>query len=1582
MAELTSLDGIIKAAVIKANTKSDYSDHYKIFSKLEVNNNPINLYNYRFENPSSQKNGILKSDSSYWTVDLDSITHEEIKAFDFLVLVVNSNTNIYSYIPKIKSFTDNGGCLFIEVEGEISDSVKSILPVAPGQLTSGTATSLTYNLVNDSDYSDLNLFDKNQSWDINSGEFDSGYGIYGKINQSVTAFSAAYSNYKCAETNIGPIVVQFKTNVNDSGSVSCGNIILNTVSINKKAGADYLPGTDTSASDTSSRILTLTSDAEGPLKYFYNSILVGIISKYYTTSNSSNSFSTNILTPVLFHATAWNTSWTINGPTTEDNYSYNDILIKNQYMDEYSEYGFVKEQNNDIYRKLNDKTVEQIFIEDFSSSVPSSYGQFYNTNDSITYYIEFTNSSIVPKNGTYLENSISTGITTPYKTYALDSNAQKQTIYAKTTTISRPLNVPANFGTFYIKDRFRDVKNIRLNQPNIVNDNPYFYSYDFKTSWRKVVSTESSLSFDMSFDINFTLQVPVTIQIWEKKWEQVGTMPLEDPSPIDRQLKFEDGEYSELSVTSSVPLNKIGKKITNKYFCREDFIDYTSSHNPNAADKTFNHYPYTGDIDLGNTAKQYSVGPRSGDVNTGEYVHYIQWTLKQDGYNVSTDGVLGPQTGSALTSFQSKYGLATVDQQVDSETKSAMAYFWATKKQKNQLTSAKSAIRTFYNNQNKKTIGDKVIAYIDAAIDSADPISVTKTGSIKRISYTGSVKTPSTIKSNIFIALPAQVYGRTQNDEVYNIKIKTGVCGVVIENIKFYQTETNESNLSRFPAQGGLDRLSGNTIDIPANTEREISIAFSSNAYKILCLTVTGKKLPSNYGTGQGIFIDYITVNYLPDPGEPQPKYDWRTYESGSIDVTAYIDVKAEKIVKDLTVSNTPKLETITSANFTALPMIVKDFYYFDSNNNVNKFTYSSGSSNKIEVGTSLSINSVYDLTIENGVTDQWGTLKVNLAEASVVPSAVVSVTNKKVGPNGGTKTIDNQYINYIDLDIKDPNKDINGTTQITLGYDVNVTSLSSEVSYGGQTVVPEHRHLYVSFLTKDQPKIEKVSAVNKNKIDYLSGIVCLCDDKGNPVGKPNFAISSDNNDTVSVNITNIYLESTLNTTTDGLVYGFFDLSARQFLGKNISYSEYLERNGENNIYIAVMATDYDGNILSDDIDFRGFSTIPVSTARVPNKVICPVYNVKFKNKASIEVFKPQNFLDKKSPWYVGLSSGSFVRSISINTNNIYNENISWIKKYSTSSSPNAAVNAFYDTTQYTSSGWSNILGRPYYDIHEEKPILIDSKTIRLRQTPFAVVHEPSNDLRYFGSPIKPFVFVYVRESISESWSLIQYSDILSFDSNTGIIQFKNPIVPTNYNLIKVNYSVYSSYRPIKVIGSKDLNLNPYLEKQMVKFNKPMFFYLEPNKVEIVGQFEKQKAYEEIVENENVLNYTEDATMFDPSHPKYNPLAVLLCTIYIVDNDVMESFGLNDLRLKGGGINYNKDSIEVFRDMPRARSFWDMSGPDGYAYTNGGYVVIQLPSALKQYLGNDKIKEVISSALTAGVVYEIQDYDGNSWEDA
>lgn len=1284
--------GIVNVGVIKANTKEDYIDHYKIFKKLDVENNPINIYNYKFENPQSKADGLQKDDSNYWIADLETISHDQVKKFDFLVLVVNSNTDIYSIIPKIKSFTDNGGCLFVEVEGAVSDSVKSILPAPVGSLITGAATSITYNRTSENEYSDLNLFAKNQTWDIQSSIFDTGYGAYGKIAQNITAFDSGLSTYQTLSTNIGPVFLQFRTNVIDSGSVSCGNILMNTVSINKKAGADYLPNTQTVTGTTNSRQMIVTSDAEGPLKYFYNSLLVGLISKYYTTSNSSNSFSSTLLTPVLFHATKWYTSWALNGPTTDDNYSYNDILIKNDIIDEYAEYGFTKEQNGDLYRKLSDRTVKELFIQDFSASVPNDYGQFYNSNDSITYYIEFTNSTIIPKNGTYLPNSITSGITTPYKTFELSSSQAEQTQYVKTTTISRPLNVPSNFGLFYIKDRFRDITNIRNNQPNIVNDNPYSYSYDFKTSWKKVVSQESSLSFDLSFDVSFTIQIPITIEQWEKKWEQIGWKPADSSRPIDAKLSFVSGNYdSSGASTANIPLSKIGKNITNKYFCREDFIDYSTIHNPNVADRSLNHYPYTGDIDLGNSPKQYSVGPRSGDLDSGTYVHYIQWTMKKDGYNVSTDGKLGPQTGGALTSFQRKYGLATVDQQVDSETKSAMAYFWGTKKQKKQLAAIKKEITTYYAGINKTSIGNKVIEYIDAAITNADPVYVTESGSIKRISYTGSAKTPGTIVSNVFISLPDDVINRAENGDIFNIKIKTGICGLVVEDVKFYKTETNESNLSRFPQQGGLDRLSGSSIDIPANTEREITVDFTSNPsspYKFLFLKLRGKKLPANYGTGQGIFVDYITVNYMPDPGAQEPDYGWKTYGKGSLDVTGYLDVVSTVQSNNLTIANTPKQQKITSTTYHSLPMTVEDFYYVDQNGARNTFTYSSGS-NQITAGTTLNLNSVFDLTIDTG-SNEWGTMKLNFDKSSVAKSSSVSISNKKVGISGQALSTQSAYIDYIDLDSS--SKDLTGASEFEVTYDVNVNSISSDIIYGGETTVGQHRHLYASYLAKDQSKTSRVSPIDKNSVDYLSGIVCLCDTEGNPVGKPNFQLASNSNDSVSVNITNIYLEKNSNFPEEGLVYGFYDLAAKKFLGKNISYSEYIERNGDNNIYIAVLATDYDGNVLSDDLDFTGFSTIPVSIARVPNRVICPIYSVKFKNKASIEVFKPQNFLDKKTPWYVGVSSGSFVRSLNVDVKNIYNQDISWLKKYATGQSSKVELKAYYDTENYGSSGWSKIL--------------------------------------------------------------------------------------------------------------------------------------------------------------------------------------------------------------------------------------------------------------------------------------------------
>ena len=61
-------------------------------------------------------------------------------------------------------------------------------------------------------------------------------------------------------------------------------------------------------------------------------------------------------------------------------------------------------------------------------------------------------------------------------------------------------------------------------------------------------------------------------------------------------------------------------------------------------------------------------------------------------------------------------------------------------------------------------------------------------------------------------------------------------------------------------------------------------------------------------------------------------------------------------------------------------------------------------------------------------------------------------------------------------------------------------------------------------------------------------------------------------------------------------------------------------------------------------------------------------------------------------------------------------------------------------------------------------------------------------------------------------------------------------------------------------------------------------------------------------------------------------------------------------------------------------SFWDIYPPQGNAYTKGGYVIIKIPNEVKNNFNDIKeINEIIENNLTAGVVYEIQDMNGNTW---
>lgn len=850
--------GVVKAAVIKANTKASYVDHHKIFTKLNLDSNPINIFNYLFKNPISEQAAIIptSADDSYWTVDLSAITHEQIKTFDFLILVVNSNTDIEQYQAKIKTFLNNGGCLFVEFEGNPTLSVKSIYPVPVVDLVSGAATSVTYNRNTDPaqyPYSSINEYEDNRSWDIRSEVFDTGFGAYGKIAQTISAFASSMSAYQSISTNVGPVLTVNKVGAIESGGVSAGTIISNTVSINSKAGTDYIQGGALPESASVGAIL-LTSDAEGPLKVFYNSIIVGLISKYFTSGNSSNNSSSTLLTPVLMHATAWKTSWAINGPTSNDGYDYNDVLIKNDKLDEYAQFQINKDQNGDLYRTIDTMSYKEIFLQDFSRSVDNSYGEFYNSsNDVISYYIEFTNETIIPKNGTRLTTPLSSGITTPYYTYSISTSEALASPVVKTTTMSMPLNIPGTFGQFYIKERINSVTNNRGNQTSATNDAPFSYNYDFKTSYRAVRSTEGSLAFDLSFQADFTLSLPITIKNWKSVEVSDGFDPGE-PGEENTPWNFLRSKQSiSVEPTFDVPITRLGRGMTNKYACVQDLINYKAIHVVGDA-QGGNHFPYTGDIDLGNTYRQYSVGPRTGDVNTGNYVHYVQWTLKAAGYSVVTDGTLGSQTGAALTSLQTKAGLAYVDQQLDSETKSALAYVWCTKLHEGKVDDYKKQITKFY--EKKPSIGAAVIAFIEAAVLS-DPVGSAAEGRVRRISYTGSIatKTPDKLVCNFIVQIPDSILDRTDKEDILSMTIYNGAAPITISRIQFTKEICSPTaGLTTFNtrrAAGAKEKDLIDVADIDAGGAKEFFLNINNpkdNQYKYVLIQASGGKLGGKFG--------------------------------------------------------------------------------------------------------------------------------------------------------------------------------------------------------------------------------------------------------------------------------------------------------------------------------------------------------------------------------------------------------------------------------------------------------------------------------------------------------------------------------------------------------------------------------------------------------------------------------------------------------------------------------------------------------------------------------------------------------------
>jgi hypothetical protein len=449
-----------------------------------------------------------------------------------------------------------------------------------------------------------------------------------------------------------------------------------------------------------------------------------------------------------------------------------------------------------------------------------------------------------------------------------------------------------------------------------------------------------------------------------------------------------------------------------------------------------------------------------------------------------------------------------------------------------------------------------------------------------------------------------------------------------------------------------------------------------------------------------------------------------------------------------------------------------------------------------------------------------------------------------------------------------------------------------------------------------------------------------------------------------------------------GFIYGFYDIQQKEFLGKVISYVD-IESRGFQNVYIAVCAIDADGNSLNS-IDYIGpridttFKPVTLSL-----KKICPVYSVRYNSDSSIKLGNMNLDLELLKAWPLSISSGSFTKDIYINSN-IYTD---WKKDF-----VNQRVRCHYDTGGLVSSSWSKIFGPGHYDIINENPILISNNSIKVRQTPILAWEEPTNRDGSITGVIIPQLKVEVLSGViveSENghaedfdgkvWSEIPFNQIKNYDSQTGIIEFVDKVVPTNYKDIRVSYTIKSKDNFIYEINGEEIPLNPLINKSSLIPNKPLYIYIVPVRIEkllsIAATF---NSYEDIYEYTglNPIYFTYDNSIFDPTSNLYDPTALQIGSVMYSKND--KDLNIYDTRVRGGGISNDITAEESVLYSKDTLSYWDIYPANGMAYPKGGYVIVKLPKEVKDNFNSvTEIYDIVYKNLTAGVSFEIQDMDGN-----
>lgn len=484
--------------------------------------------------------------------------------------------------------------------------------------------------------------------------------------------------------------------------------------------------------------------------------------------------------------------------------------------------------------------------------------------------------------------------------------------------------------------------------------------------------------------------------------------------------------------------------------------------------------------------------------------------------------------------------------------------------------------------------------------------------------------------------------------------------------------------------------------------------------------------------------------------------------------------------------------------------------------------------------------------------------------------------------------------------------------------------------------------------------------------VSRTEGVKLLCDQSKRPVGFPPLPTGV-SGDTIQRHYTKYTVVPDGNHAS--VEMHLYDIKRDEFIvnengQSELSYLEYLRR-GPQNVYIAV----------TSDYERVEEQAIPEAddAPLLPQRWAYPVYGVYTEVSSRMKLEPLPANLSARDMWPLSIRDGRFTRTFKLSRFFDMEQLPTYLFDYQ-----GDEVTAVYALPETTKEGFSLLYGPPWADVRGEIPEIVDNDIVRLRQAPVMMLRYPTIRPTH-ADPSRPVMELKVRDSVDDPWQTLSWKDFADWDVSKGEIYLKQPLTHNDPRLIRADYTVDRRHYYLKSLDDQLINLNPYSARyidQMRLDGRGLYVYVLPHYM----RDSRGVVIQDSVRTQTI-HVTTDPSIFDPSDPDHDPTAVMLGVVYVVAASNPRDIGMFDVRRRGGGVRDDADLEEVTRTTADALSYWDLSAFSGTGYQDGGFIVVRLPAELRDRFTTDEVREVIRRNVAAGVEFQVEDLQGNVWED-